>query len=183
MAEKLANPAPLGLLGFGMTTILLNIHNAGWYALGPMVLGMGIFVGGIAQLIAGMFEFKKNNTFAYTAFISYGLFWLSLVAILVAPRLGFQAESSLAMGWYLLIWGAFSFVMFLATVKHSKALQLVFLTLTFLFFMLAVSDFTGSSALKILAGYEGIICGILAMYTGLAEILNEIYQKKVWPLG
>ena len=83
-----ANPAPLGLLGFGMTTVLLNLHNAGLFGLGSMILGMGIFYGGIAQVIAGIMEWKKGNTFAATAFISYGFFWMTLVALLVLPKMG-----------------------------------------------------------------------------------------------
>ena len=83
-----ANPAPLGLLGFGMTTVLLNLHNAGLIALGSMILAMGIFYGGLAQVIAGIQEWKKNNTFGATAFTSYGMFWLSLVALLFLPKLG-----------------------------------------------------------------------------------------------
>src|SRR5271170_6993916 len=86
--DTTANPAPLGLLGFGMTTVLLNFHNAGFYELNSMILAMGICYGGIAQIIAGIMEWKKGNTFATTAFISYGFFWLSLVGLLVMPKLG-----------------------------------------------------------------------------------------------
>jgi len=104
-----ANPAPLGLMGFGMTTILLNIHNAGFFPLSAMVLAMGFFYGGIAQIIAGIFEFKKGNTFAVTAFISYGLFWLSLVILVLAPKWGWaEATPEGYMGWYLFIWGVFT---------------------------------------------------------------------------
>ncbi len=86
--DTTSNPAPLGLLGFGMTTVLLNFHNAGFYGLDTMILGMGIFYGGLAQIIAGIMEWKKNNTFGTTAFTSYGLFWLTLVALLVLPKMG-----------------------------------------------------------------------------------------------
>ncbi len=103
-----ANPAPLGLVGFGLTTILLNIHNAGLYPNNSMILGMGIFVGGIAQIIAGILESKKNNTFGLTAFTAYGSFWLSLVAIWTLPALGLAEKSDeTAMGFYLAIWGFF----------------------------------------------------------------------------
>ena len=85
---KLANPAPLGLMGFGMTTILLNLHNVGYFALDGIILAMGIFYGGIAQIFAGLLEYKKGNTFGLTAFTSYGSFWLTLVAILLMPKLG-----------------------------------------------------------------------------------------------
>ena len=89
--DTTANPAPLGLLGFGMTTVLLNLHNAGFYELNAMILAMGICYGGTAQVIAGIMEWKKGNTFAATAFISYGFFWLSLVALLVLPKLNLAA--------------------------------------------------------------------------------------------
>ena len=139
----LANPAPLGLMGFGMTTVLLNIHNAGFFALGSMILAMGIFYGGLAQIIAGILEYKKGNTFGVTAFTSYGLFWLSFVGILVIPALipSVTAPGDTAMGWYLFMWGLFTFMMFIATLKKPKALQFVFGSLTILFWLLALGHF------------------------------------------
>ena len=99
---KLANPAPLGLMGFGMTTILLNLHNAGFFALDVIILAMGIFYGGIAQIFAGLLEYKKGNTFGLTAFTSYGSFWLTLVAILLMPKMGLaDATNSQFLGAYL----------------------------------------------------------------------------------
>jgi succinate-acetate transporter protein len=183
--DTTGNPAPLGLLGFGMTTVLLNLHNAGYYELNSMILAMGICYGGIAQIIAGIMEWKKNNTFAATAFISYGFFWLSLVTLLVLPKLGWSAPSSeTAMAAYLAIWGLFTGVMFLGTLRLNRALQVVFGTLTILFFMLAIGDFTGASAgFKHATGYEGIVCGFSAIYTGLAQVLNELSGKVVLPLG
>jgi hypothetical protein len=113
-----ANPAPLGLIGFGMTTILLNIHNAGFFPVNSMIMGMGIFVGGIAQIFAGLLESKKNNTFGLTAFTAYGSFWLSLVAIWVLPALGLAEKTDeTAMGLYLALWGFFTFCMFLGTLR------------------------------------------------------------------
>src|SRR5436305_7051399 len=109
-----ANPAPLGLLGFGMTTVLLNLHNAGFYELNSMVLAMGICYGGAAQIIAGMMEWRKGNTFAATAFISYGFFWLSLVALIVLTKLGWAvATNDKAMAAYLFMWALFMLVMFI----------------------------------------------------------------------
>src|SRR5213596_4424824 len=106
------NPAPLGLLGFGMTTVLLNLHNAGFYELNSMVLAMGICYGGAAQIIAGIMEWRKSNTFAATAFISYGFFWLSLVTLIVLAKLGWGAPSDeTAMAAYLVLWGWFTAVM------------------------------------------------------------------------
>ncbi len=182
--DTTANPAPLGLLGFGLTTVLLNIHNAGYYDLNTMILAMGIFYGGIAQIIAGIMEWKKNNTFGTTAFTSYGLFWLSLVGLILLPKLGLgDAASKPAMAAYFFMWGLFTFVMFLGTLKLNRALQFVFLSLTILFFLLTARDFLGSASIGTLAGYEGIICGLSAVYTGLAQVLNEVYKKVVAPLG
>lgn len=182
--DTTANPAPLGLLGFGMTTVLLNLHNAGIYGLGTMILAMGLCYGGLAQIIAGILESKKNNTFGTTAFTSYGLFWLSLVVLIVAPKFGWApAPAKEAMVAYLIMWGIFTGVMFIGTLRLNKALQFVFFTLTVLFFMLAIGDATGNATIKTITGYEGIICGASAMYTGLAQVLNECYGKTVLPLG
>jgi len=181
--DTTANPAPLGLLAFGMTTVLLNLHNAGFFAMGTMILAMGIFYGGLAQIIAGIMEWKKNNTFGTTAFISYGLFWLSLVGILVMPTLGWgQAQGTTGMVAYLTIWGIFTLVMFIATLKHNHALQFVFISLAVLFFLLAIGDATGSVVISKIAGFEGIICGLSAMYAGLAQVMNDSYGRTVWPL-
>ena len=178
------NPAPLGLLAFGMTTVLLNVHNAGFFELNTMILAMGIFYGGLAQVVAGIMEWKKNNTFGLTAFASYGFFWLTLVGLIVMPKLGWgEAASSSAMVVYLFMWGLFTFLMFFGTLKLSKALQVVFATLTLLFFLLAIGDATGSAGIKTFAGYEGIVCGLSAVYTGIAQVLNEVYGKTLLPLG
>ena len=128
--DTTANPAPLGLLGFGLTTILLNLHNAGFFALDSMILAMGIFYGGIAQIIAGIMEWKKNNTFGTTAFTSYGLFWLTLAGLLILPKTGLaEAADPHAMGYYLFMWGLFTAVMFIGTLKISGILQFVFASL------------------------------------------------------
>src|SRR3954464_4737471 len=124
--DETGNPAPLGLLGFGMTTVLLNLHNAGFYELNTMILAMGIFYGGIAQIIAGIMEWKKGNTFATTAFTSYGLFWLSLVGLICLPKtsLGIAGPGKdFAMPAYLVMWGIFTAVLFLGTLKLNRALQ------------------------------------------------------------
>jgi len=182
--DTTGNPAPLGLLGFGMTTVLLNIHNAGIFKMGAMILAMGIFYGGLAQIIAGIEEWKKNNTFGATAFTSYGLFWLSLVTLLLMPKLGWwDATETSAMVAYFFMWGLFTLIMFIGTFKLNRALQVVFGTLTLLFFLLAIRDATGSAIVGIIAGYEGIICGLSAIYAGLAQVLNDVNGKVVWPIG
>src|SRR6201998_671134 len=179
------NPAPLGLLGFGMTTVLLNLHNAGFYELNSMVLAMGICYGGLAQIIAGIMEWRKNNTFAATAFISYGLFWLSLVTMIVLTKIGWGAPSNdKAMAAYLAMWGLFTAVMFIGTLRLHVAGQVVFGSLTILFFLLAFGDFINTGpGFKQFTGYEGIFCGFSAIYAGLAQVLNEIYGKVILPLG
>jgi succinate-acetate transporter protein len=185
LRDTTGNPAPLGLLGFGMTTVLLNLHNAGFYELNSMILAMGICYGGAAQIIAGIMEWRKGNTFATTAFLSYGLFWLSLVTLIVVPKLGWGAAANdTAMAAYLAMWGLFTGVMFIGTLRLNRALQVVFATLTILFFMLAIGDFTNASpGFKHATGYEGIFCGFSAIYTGLAQVLNELFGKVILPLG
>jgi succinate-acetate transporter protein len=184
VTDNSANPAPLGLLAFGMTTVLLNLHNAGFYELNSMILAMGIFYGGIAQIIAGIMEWTKKNTFATTAFISYGLFWLTLVALIVMPGFGWiEASSKSALAAYLAMWGLFTGVMFVGTLKLNRALQVVFGSLTVLFFLLAAADASGSVLLGTIAGYEGLFCGFSAIYAGLAQVLNELYEREMWPLG
>lgn len=183
--DTTGNPAPLGLLGFGMTTVLLNFHNAGFYELNTMILAMGIFYGGVAQIIAGIMEWKKGNTFATTAFISYGLFWLTLVGLIVMTKLGWATKSDdKAMAAYLFMWGLFTLVMFIGTLRLNRALQFVFASLALLFFLLAYGDFAAASpGFKHFTGWEGIICGFSAIYTGLAQVLNELYGKVILPLG
>jgi len=183
--DTTGNPAPLGLLGFGMTTVLLNLHNAGFFEINSMILAMGICYGGIAQIIAGIMEWRKGNTFATTAFTSYGLFWLSLVALIVLPKIGWAAKADdTAMAAYLAMWGIFTAVMFIGTLRLHIAGQIVFGSLTILFFLLAIGDYTNAGpGFKHFAGWEGIFCGFSAIYTGLAQVLNELFGKVILPLG
>jgi succinate-acetate transporter protein len=184
MSEKLANPAPLGLLGFGMTTVLLNLHNAGLFGLDSMILAMGIFYGGLAQIVAGVMEYKKGNTFGTTAFTSYGLFWLSLVALKLLPVKGWwSGASDISMAAYFFMWGLFTFVMFFGTLKANRAIQFVFMSLAILFFLLTIRDAFGiTGAYAQFIGVEGIICGLSAVYLALAEVLNEAHGKTVLPI-
>jgi len=191
MDEKLANPAPLGLLGFGMTTVLLNLHNAGFYPLNSMIIAMGLAYGGLAQVIAGIMEYKNGNTFGTVTFSSYGLFWWSLVLLLVFPQTKIweiseasplKPATSTALAAYFFMWGIFTFIIFFGTLKTNRALQFVLLSLAVLFLLLTAKELTASTDLGIIAGYEGIICGLSAVYTALAEVLNEVYEKTVLPL-
>src|SRR4030042_4666057 len=197
MSEKLANPAPLGLLGFGLTTVLLNLHNAGFFPLDTMILAMGLAYGGLAQVIVGVMEFKKGNTFGTVAFTSYGLFWWSLVALFVLPRLSFfnvagvtpiNAPTGTAMAAYFFMWGLFTFAMFFGTLNKNRALQFVFMSLAILFFLLTIRDLTGNTTLfgtftlNNLFGIEGVICGLSAVYLAIAEVLNEAHGRTVLPI-
>jgi len=182
--DNSANPGPLGLLAFGMTTVLLNLHNAGFFEMNSMILAMGLFYGGIAQIIAGILESRKGNTFGLTAFVSYGSFWLTLVALILLPKWDLMpAPSSNSMAAYLVMWGIFTGLLFIGTLRINRALQFVFASLTLLFFLLALGDITGNVALKTFTGYEGIICGASAIYAGVATLLNEVYGKVIMPVG
>ena len=181
--HKEANPAPLGLLGFGMTTILLNLHNSGLLPLSAVIVAMGFALGGLAQIIAGIMEFKNNNTFGATAFTAYGCFWWSLILIWWNPFTGIEAADPTSLAWYLLLWGIFTLVMFIGTLKHNRATQVVFGSLTVLFFLLAIGDFTGNHTITTIAGFEGIFCGLSAIYNASAQILNAEYGKTILPVG
>nr|WP_320160300.1 acetate uptake transporter [uncultured Methanoregula sp.] len=184
ISDTTANPGALGLLAFGLTTIILNLHNAGLFGMGSVIFAMGIFYGGIAQVIAGIMEWKKNNTFGMTAFISYGFFWIALVFMILMPALGWSpALPKMALVAYLALWGLFSLVMFVITLRLSKALQVVFGLLVILFFLLVVGNLLGSEMILQIAGIEGVLCGLSAMYTGLGEVMNEVYKEKIVKLG
>jgi succinate-acetate transporter protein len=184
MSDKLANPAPLGLLAFGMTTVLLNLHNAGFYPLDSMIVAMGFAYGGIAQIVVGVLEFRKGNTFGTVAFMSYGLFWWSLVVLLLLPNtsLAVNGPTTEALAAYFFMWGLFTLVMTLGTLKANRVLQTVFISLTILFFLLTARELTGNPLIGMLAGYEGIICGLSAVYLGLAEVVNEANGRTLLPI-
>jgi succinate-acetate transporter protein len=197
ITQKVANPGPLGLLGFGMTTILLNfVHNARLGSVDAMILGMGLVYGGLAQVIAGVLEFRKGNTFGTVAFTSYGLFWWSYAFINLLPRsiffAGYQSPSNESMMAYFIMWGLFTLIMFFGTLKTNRTLQTVFMTLTILFFLLGLKSgllaYTSLTASDLelftrIIGIEGIITGLSAFYLALAEVLNEVHGKTVLPIG
>lgn len=172
-----ANPAPLGLLGFGMTTVLLNLHNSGIIPLSIVIVAMGLALGGLAQIIAGIMEFRAGNTFGATAFTAYGAFWWSLVMIWVLPVS--NPADDISMGFYLLLWCVFTFGMFIGTLKHNMASRVVFGSLTLLFLLLSVADFTGNHSIKVAAGYVGIFCGLSAIYNSLGQIINNEFKREV----
>jgi succinate-acetate transporter protein len=180
--KKYPNPAPLGLAGFALTTWLLSMINAGWFsgeAMG-LVLACAFAYGGTAQAIAGVMELPRGNTFGATAFISYGAFWWSF-ALFVLFLHG-QVPPAFV-GWYLCLWGVFTFYMWLATFRSSRVLQAIFLALWLTFFVLAAADWTGSAAWRTAGGYLGMLTALLAFYLSAAEMLIETYGYSVLPIG
>ncbi len=175
-----ANPAPLGLIGFGMTTVLLNLHNSGIIELSIVIIAMGLALGGLAQIIAGIMEFKTGNTFGATAFTAYGCFWWSLVFIWVLPVS--QKADLTSMGFYLLLWAIFTGGMFIGTLTHNKITQIIFGSLTLLFLLLSIGDFTGNHTITTIAGYVGIFCGASAIYSALGQVINNEHKKDIFKL-
>ncbi len=183
LKDNFANPAPLGLAAFGMTTILLNIHNAGFFPINSAIMAMGIFYGGLAQILVGLMCFKRGDTFGTTSFTSYGLFWLSLVGIWILPTLNLAPKTDTTfLGLYLGIWGIFTLFLFFGSLKYCRTKQIVFGSLTILFFLLAIHNIFQNHAIGIIAGYEGIFCGASAVYFAMGQVLNETYGRTVLPL-
>jgi len=182
LQSNIANPSPLGLLGFGMTTCLLNLHNAGFISLSIVIVAMGFALGGTAQIFAGIMEFRKNNVFGATAFTAYGFFWWSLILIWINPFTGIESADPVSMGFYLGLWCVFTAFMFVGTLKHNRATQVVFGSLAVLFLLLSLANFTGSEGIHLVAGYVGLFCGLSAIYNAMGQILNQEYQKVVMPL-
>lgn len=180
-----AGAGALGLLGYGMPGVLLGLANAGIIQAGSMILAMAIFMGGFAMFTAGLMEWKKGNTYGMAAYSSYGLFWFSFAALLLMPVLGLAKDTggAGAMASYLALWGLFTLILFIGSLKMSRALQFVLGTLTLVFFLEAAGAATGTGMFTVIAGYIGVISGLAAIYTALAPILNDIYGKTVAPLG
>ncbi len=191
MSEKQtwADPSPLGLFGFGLTTVLLNLHNLGLLGVAnTMAIGYGFFYGGLAQVIAGIIDLRKGNTFGGTAFCSYGLFWIGLATALSLSSMGlFPTITVIDLAWTMLVWGVFTTIFFVGSFKTTKALSFVLGSLAILFYLLAISNtviyLTGSTLVLTITGLEGIVCGASAMYTAAGIILNGMYNRTVLPLG
>jgi len=186
--DTTANAAPLGLMAFGLTTVLLNVHNAGLIPLSGIILAMAVFYGGIAQIIAGIMEWKKNSTFGMTAFLSFGFFWVTFAGLFAFPKwigsAGLElGATSTALGYYLLAWALFVGLMFVGSLRINRALQFVFLSATVLLLLLAIGEWTGNEMFTKIAGWEGIVCGLSAVYTSIAQVWNELYDRVVLPLG
>lgn len=184
IVDETANAAPLGFTGLGLAAVLLSLSYIGVYPVGSMIVSMAIFLGGFAQVFAGIMSWRKGDIFAGTAFSAFGLFWFSLAGLIIMPAMGWvEASSGIAMAAYLFIWGAYTFVMLIITMKIGvRALQFVFVTLFILFMLLAIVNATGSTGLLVVAGYVGLIMGLGSLYTALAMVMNEIHGKTIAPL-
>jgi succinate-acetate transporter protein len=179
---KLANPAPLGLAGFALTTWMLSMVNAGWFGgeAVPMVLALAFAFGGTAQFFAGLMEMPRGNTFGFVAFCSYGAFWWSF-ALFVEFFAGKVPGTFVA--WYLLMWGFFTFYMWIGTFALNRAVFLIFLALWITFVLLALKDFGFGAMFGRLGGYGGLITALLAFYLSAAEVINETHGREVLPVG
>lgn len=181
-----ANPAGLGLIGFGMTTVLLSLINAHILPVGgeAVVIPLALAYGGLIQLIAGTLEFKCNNTFGMVAFLSYGAFWWWFALLLLFAGNGMISLEGAGptVGVALILWGVFTFYMWIGTFKLHKALWLIFLTLWITFFLLGFGDALHIPVLNLWGGYLGIICGAIAMYTSFAVVTNDTFGRQVIPM-
>jgi hypothetical protein len=177
---KLANPAPLGLTGFALTTWMLSMVNAGWFTGDsvPMVLASAFAFGGTAQFFAGLMEMPRGNTFGFVAFCAYGAFWWTFALFVEF----FKAPAAFV-GWWLLMWGLFTFYMWIGTLALNRALQWIFLVLWVTFALLGFGDLFGIAVLKTAGGYGGLITALLAFYLAAAEIINETHGRTVLPIG
>lgn len=189
MAEpvKLANPAPLGLIGFGLTTVILSLINAGVLpAAGTaVVLPLAFAFGGLIQMIAGILEFRTGNTFGMVAFLSYGAFWwwFCLLVFLAGNGLLKLDGAATTIGATLIGWGVFTLYMWFSTFKLNNALWWIFLTLWVTFFLLGFGDLLGVAGLKIAGGWLGVVCGLLAVYTSFATVTNATFGREAVPIG
>jgi uncharacterized protein len=176
-----ADPGGLGLGAFALTTFVLSLANAGLVpAAGTAVLGLALFYGGIAQVLAGLWEFATGNTFGATAFCSFGAFWLSFW-YLVSTK-GAEAAGSSGVGVFLLAWGIFTLYMTVAAFRTTGAIFAVFVVLTLTFFALALGELTGAKGLSVLGGYLGILTALLAWYASFAAVLNSVAKRVVLPV-
>lgn len=183
MNKTFSNPAPLGLAGFAMTTWLLSMINAGWFINDggmDMVLAVALAFGGTAQLLAGLMELPRGNTFGTVAFCAYGAFWWSFALFVLFLH---DKVPGAFIGWYLFLWGVFTSYMWIASWRKAKALQAIFAVLLVTFFLLAAHAWTGMDMLQELGGYCGLITAVLAFYLSAAEVINESFGKEVLPIG
>lgn len=182
--DRTANPTPLGFTGLGLSAVLLSLSYIGIYPVDSMIVSMSMFLGGFAEVFAGIMAWKKGSIFGGTAFCAFGLFWFSLASLLLLPAAGLiEAPAPISTAAYLFIWGVYTFVLLIATLKlGSKAIMFIFATLFLLFMLLAIVNATGNVGLLVIAGYVGLIVGFAALYTALAIVLNDAYGRTVAPV-
>lgn len=178
-----ANPIPLGLLGYGMSTVLLSFANIGSYPVGGAVLAMGMFFGGVAQAIVAIMLFSKGDSFGVTAFGGYAFLWLSFAFINLGAGNGWWKVSDNEIGAYLLIWAVFTFGLVVASTVAPKVLTIILVLTVVLLGSLGVATLNGNSSLSKFGGYEGVLTGALAVYLAFAFLINEMYGKEMLPIG
>lgn len=182
--KKLGDASPLGLMGFGLTGILLGVHNAEFFPVGTIIFATGLFYGGIAQIIAGILQFIKGDTMGTTAFCSFGFFWIIIVSIWYIPTSADTVETSATLfGFFALLLVLFNGFLFIASLKSNKAMQIVLGSATLLFILVALGNLLNNSFILMLSGYEGILCGASAFYLAMATVVNEQYGREVMPIG
>lgn len=178
-----ANPAPLGFIAVGLTIVFYGLYVAGLYGLNSIVFTLGIVYGGITLVIVSAMEYKNGNTFGTVAFGLYGIYWISDIVILIFAKLGWGiAPDTNSIAIFYFIWGLFTVGIFIGTLKLSRIVQAFFLTLAILFFLLTAYTLTGNLTIALIAGWEGVLCGAIGVYIGLAEVLNDLYNSKVLPV-
>ncbi len=182
----LANVGALGLGGFALSTFILNIVNAGWVdasALG-IVMPVAMLYGGLAQFMAGMWDVRRGDIFGATCFSSFGAFWMGLALFFFMKFAGVAVVADVSAGGVaivLIAWGIFTFYAMIASLKLPKAVTWVFITLTILFFLLAIGEFV--PIVHTIAGYEGVLCALIAWYASAGTLINTVHGKTVLPLG
>ncbi len=185
--EKLANPAPLGLVGFGLTTVLLSLINAGVLPKTGenVVIPLAMAYGGTIQILAGLLEFRMGNTFGTTAFLSYGAFWwwFALLLLLGGNHLLPLDGTGSTIGVALLLWGVLTMYLWVSTFRLTRALWGIFLTLWIAFYLLGFGALLGMPGLTLAGGWVGLVCGALAMYTSFAVVTNSTFGREVLPVG
>ena len=183
----IADPGALGLAAFATTTFVLSVFNAGLMSteLEPVVLPLSFFFGGIAQFLAGMWEFRKGNTFGATAFGAYGMFWASFAAYVqfVVPELGGTTKAAAATGLYLLAWTIFTAIMLVASLRTNGAIIGVFVTLLVTFLLLTIGELSGASAIATIGGWVGILTALVAWYAAGAVVINATWGRAVLPVA
>jgi len=177
----MGNPAVVGLAGFGITTFLLQFHNVGWCGVGPIV-AMAFIFGGLAQLIAGFLEFRCANNFGFSAFVSYGSFWIALGVVFMLNHYNIYHSSTTDVGWFLVAWTIYTAIMWIPAMRVHGAMAFTFTTLLIGFILLDLAHF-GFPGLTKVAGYELMVCAAAALYMMAHVIYAQVFGYNVLPVG